>query len=249
MSEIRRWLETGHTRPEVLELLREARPPIPLDTATRARSRQRVAALHALPAAAGIVLWFKSVALGAVLGGTATAAILIPKWRTDSVVQTPAPQPITPARASQPRQRKATPPQEAPPTPEASSRTPASQLPAVNPTYSGVASQLPGPSAPNELAREIQLLERARQLLAVNPMLALDTLDEHRREFGSGTLVLEREFLMIETLWRLGRLEEARARATRLRQRAPGSLYERRLSQLLGDSEDPAPTPVEAPGP
>ena len=61
------------------------------------------------------------------------------------------------------------------------------------------------------------------------------TLEEHRVEFGSGTLVLERQFLEVEALLRLGRRDQAIARAADLRARAPGSLYERRLTQLLGN--------------
>jgi hypothetical protein len=95
----------------------------------------------------------------------------------------------------------------------------------------------PAASAPfnDDLSREIQLLERARQLLPVAPNRALSTLQEHQREFGNGTLVLERQFLEIEALLRLGQRDAARARAAALRARAPGSLYERRLAQLLGD--------------
>jgi hypothetical protein len=90
----------------------------------------------------------------------------------------------------------------------------------------------------DDLSREIQLLERARQLLPVDSNRALSTLHEHQKEFGNGTLVLERQFLEIEALLRLGQRDAARARAAALRARAPGSLYERRLAQLLGDEPE-----------
>jgi hypothetical protein len=72
----------------------------------------------------------------------------------------------------------------------------------------------------------------------VDPNRALSTLHEHQREFGKGTLVLERDFLEVEALLRLGRRSTARARAAELRARAPGSLYERRLAQLLGNENE-----------
>jgi hypothetical protein len=242
MTEIRRWLETGEARPEVLDLLGRARLPLPLDARTRARSRRRIAALGALPAAAGTFLWIKSVALGAVLGGAATAAVLVPKWRSDSEQEVPATRVVAPVSHRRPSQMQVAPPAESAPVSAVSSREPVRLIPQANASIAAGAAPPLGSSVPNDLAREIQLLERARQLLNVNPGLALETLNEHRREFGTATLVLEREFLMVETLWRLGRPTEARARAAELRRRAPGSLYERRLAQLLGGSAEPPPS-------
>lgn len=239
MTEIRRWLETGEARPEVLDLLGRARPPLALDARTRARSRRRIAALGALPAAAGTFLWIKSVALGAILGGAATAAVLVPKWRSDTASEVPATRVVVPVSQECSNRMRSTPPSESLRAPNIPSREPVRQLPAANAVNSGGAAPPLGSSVTDDLAREIQLLERARQLLAVNPGLALETLDEHQREFATATLILEREFLMVETLWRLGRSTEARDRAAALRRRAPGSLYERRLSQLLGPAEPP----------
>jgi hypothetical protein len=85
-----------------------------------------------------------------------------------------------------------------------------------------------------ELASEARLLERARSALTTDPLRALELLDQHRREFRQGELELEREFLAVESLVRLGRIDEAEQRAAVVRQLAPASLYEQRLGKLVG---------------
>ena len=237
MTNMQRWLESEQAPPGVAELLAAARPPRPLDAAVRARSRRRLVAMTALPAAASVVFWIKSVALGAVLGSVVTAAVVVPKWHAAAV-----PSAATPAiRTNKSKRAVQRAPQPAPvieAAPEAS--TAASATPAVTAAPNiGNSNRLlpvvPQEPADDRLGREIQLLERARRLLSVDPNRAMATLEEHRVEFGSGTLVLERQFLEVEALLRLGRRDQAIARAADLRARAPGSLYERRLTQLLGN--------------
>jgi hypothetical protein len=81
------------------------------------------------------------------------------------------------------------------------------------------------------------MLEMARGALASSPAEALAIADEHAVRFPRGQLGAEREFIAIDALMRLGRTGEAARRAEpRLRQ-APGSLYARRLRQLLGGEE------------
>lgn len=234
MTEPQRWLESGHAPEGVANLLAAARAPRPLDEVTRTRSRRKLAAMTAIPAAAGVVFWIKSVALGAVLGSVVTVAVVAPRWHAQQSpsIAAPAPRPKNVGHAAV---RAIEPPvAEEQPAPSAT--------PSAAPSITvGTANANPNRAAPagvavenDSLDREIQLLERARQLLDVNPVRAMATLDEHRREFGSGTLVLERQFLEVEVLLRLGRRDQALARAADLRARAPGSLYERRLSQLLG---------------
>ena len=237
MTGTQRWLDSGQTSPEVLELLKAARPPSALDAATRARSRRRVAAMTAIPVAAGLTFWFKSVALGAILGSAVTAAIVVPHW-SDKPQSRPAPSAVKAAP-----EHKSSP--VAPAAPAITDEVvefqnptlPKESSPRTSTTTATVGKVAPAASAPfnDDLSREIQLLERARQLLPVDPNRALSTLHEHQKEFGNGTLVLERQFLEIEALVRLGQRDAARARAAALRARAPGSLYERRLAQLLGD--------------
>lgn len=242
MTVTRRWLDSGQAAPEVLELLKAARPPAALDSATRARSRRRLAAATALPVAVGVSFWLKSVALGAVLGSAVTVAIVVPDWGeapqnqsgvpgastiTHGIRRTsnaPASSPAVSAVAVSPLEDDAGSP---------------SAMRAPSATSGGASALKTTPAAPaafnDDLGREIQLLERARQLLTVDPGRALATLNEHEREFGRGTLGLERQFLEIEALLRLGERDVATQRAATLRARAPGSLYERRLKQLLGD--------------
>jgi hypothetical protein len=236
MTNMQRWLESEQAPQGVAELLAAARPPRPLDAVTRARSRRRLATMTALPAAASVVFWIKSVALGAVLGSVVTAVVVVPKWHATAVPSAVAPVTQT-NRAGRAAQRA---PEQAPVevVPEASAAPSATSAASAAPIIGNSNRTLPTPSEQaidDRLGREIQLLERARQLLSVDPNRAMATLDEHRLEFGSGTLMLERQFLEVEALLRLGRRDQAIARAADLRARAPGSLYERRLSHLLGN--------------
>jgi hypothetical protein len=91
----------------------------------------------------------------------------------------------------------------------------------------------PSPRAPDSLAEEAALLERARGALASSPGEALARTEEHAARFPSGKLGMERELVAIDALRRLGRRAEARTRAESLLERAHGGLYEPRLRQLL----------------
>jgi hypothetical protein len=237
MTDMQRWLDSGQVQEDVLRRLKAARPLLPLDPMTKARSRRRLVVMTAVPVAASLMFWIKSVALGAVLGSAVTVAIVVPKWQ----------QLLRPNLASHAvpsvSGSKASPRNVASPALIAPDESPL--VPQAAPSNAGMAATNAPKSVPttpansaDPLGREIQLLERARRLIAVDPSRALDTLHEHQREFGNGTLVLERQFLEVEALLRLGRRSEARAQAAVLKQNAPGSLYERRLSQLLdGTSE------------
>jgi hypothetical protein len=94
-------------------------------------------------------------------------------------------------------------------------------------------------SADGGLSMELALLESARAELERRPGASLSLLARHEREFPRGALALEREFLKVSALIRLGRRGEAEAHASALRARSPGSLYERRLDALLGDAGAP----------
>jgi len=99
--------------------------------------------------------------------------------------------------------------------------------PAAVPT----ASLAPDP-AESERA-EVALLDRAQSSLPASPADALARCDEHGRRFATGTLVQEREVLAIDALLRLGRRDEAEARAARFRQSFPRSGHLRRVEALL----------------
>ena len=237
MTDMQRWLDSEQVQEDVLRRLKAARPLLPLDPITKARSRRRLVVMTAVPVAASLMFWIKSVALGAVLGSAVTVAIVVPKWQQLLGPRLPA-HPVATASGS-----KASPqnvPAPALITPEESPVEPQTA-----PSIAGQAAANAPKSAPaapansaDPLGREIQLLERARRLISVDPSRALDTLHEHQREFGNGTLVLARQFLEVEALLRLGRRDEARARAAILKQNAPGSLYERRLRQLLDGASE-----------
>ncbi len=235
MTELRRWLDTGSAPPDVLDLLKDARPPSPLDAATRTRSRVRLGGLPALPAAAGVMFWIKGAALGAILGGAVAAFVFLPVRRSESnlkgpdvpalksVVQDPA--------LTNPNQEKS----DAGTLTDTPLPSPVVSAAAAVPTHAAYVAPAGNSASPANLARETQLLERARQLLGSSPGRALGELAQHQREFPNGALQLEREFLAVDALLRLGRRAEARKRADRLRASAPGSIYERRISQLFGD--------------
>jgi hypothetical protein len=93
------------------------------------------------------------------------------------------------------------------------------------------------PLPADALTREIGLVDAARRDVAAAPAQALAAADAHRRAFPDGQLAAEREFLAIEALRRLGRLDEARQRARALEARYPSSSYAARAARLL----QPAP--------
>jgi outer membrane protein assembly factor BamD (BamD/ComL family) len=86
----------------------------------------------------------------------------------------------------------------------------------------------PPPSAPPHdyaLAEEARLLESARDAIARHDADgALAAALAHERRFPAGQLQTQREVLFVQALVLAGRTDEARARATRFRQRFPDSI-------------------------
>jgi hypothetical protein len=80
---------------------------------------------------------------------------------------------------------------------------------------------------------EVELIGQARARMRSAPAEALTLVAEHARLFPSGVLVQERELIAIESLERLGRTAEAKARAQRFATRFPGSAHLPRLKRLL----------------
>ena len=222
MNEPRRLLDDGTAYPELVRLLSAARAPRPLDPSTFERSRNRVVALGSLPAALGVLVWVKHAALGAVLGVAVAVAATAPRFLSQSEEPGPAPPaPGLPAVSA-----------EAPPgvTPD-----PVALEPSVESSREPPAPAAPS-TGPGGLAEELALLEAARAELDRRPGSALSLLARHEREFPRGTLAVEREFLTVSALVRLGRRREAETQAAALRARSPGSLYEQRLDAILGDA-------------
>jgi len=243
MSAPRRWLESEEASAEALELLRAGRPPQRMDDAVRRRSRQRVVGLAVMPAAAaGLLASWSQLALGALLGTAGTVAVMSALSVVGAPATTPPRASVTPPSAA-PSLRPRTPPsrpvplgadadagssERSAPTPPSNGRVPV--------TGSKLAASEAPPLAPagDGLPQEIQLLEEARSQLGREPAQAERILLEHARRFPRGQLRVEREFLLIDALVRLGRKSEAEARARVLEGQAPTSLYGERLDQILG---------------
>lgn len=253
MMDRRRWLDSGEASPEALALLREARGSAPLDAATRARSRRRLVAVTGVAAGSSVLLFLQHLAFGAIVGVSALAvagatgvidvtkraeapkAVSAPSPRSArSVANTPKPAEAVPTGASEPQAAA-----------QSAAEDKAEAAPPTSPRGSARVreSLVPVPAAPSasahhgaaDLAREARLLDRARGLAQSEPAAALKELSRHEKEFGSGALRLEREFLKVTALVRQGRRAEAREHARRLRELAPGSLYEERLRVLLAE--------------
>jgi outer membrane protein assembly factor BamD (BamD/ComL family) len=69
--------------------------------------------------------------------------------------------------------------------------------------------------------------------LASAPSSALAQCDEHARLYPHGSLADDREVIAIDALVRLGRRDDAEARAARFRAVHPGSPSMRRLDRIL----------------
>lgn len=203
-----------------------------MSTASRARSALRLQQALALPAAAGRPLWLKgAAAMGvAVVGFVVTHAIVAPGRhesvpvapQTSSTVEDPAPT------------TQETPTAEAiPPAAAEESTGSSAAVPAPAPVFKPPRTETAPAAEVDSLAREAQMLHRARSLLDSDPKGALALLDAHEAQFPSGHLALERELIAVDALRRLQRIPQARARAQALLGRASGTLYEERVRGIV----------------
>lgn len=85
----------------------------------------------------------------------------------------------------------------------------------------------------NPLLEEAELVDLARAKLGSEPLSSLSLLQTHARRFPGGQLATEREYLMIDALLRLGRTDEARARAQAFSARHPNHPYGQALSKKI----------------
>jgi TolA-binding protein len=92
-------------------------------------------------------------------------------------------------------------------------------------------------STNDTLAREIPLIDAGRSELAATPSRALATLEIHRREFPRGQLAAEREFLAVQALVQMNRIEDAKRRAEELATRFPASSYAARAKRSIREVE------------
>lgn len=87
------------------------------------------------------------------------------------------------------------------------------------------------PQAPNQPS-DVELLQQARALLGTSPSEALALAREHGARFPSSAFAQEREMIAITALVRLGRHQEAQARAEHFRRTYPTSAHLRQLEKL-----------------
>ena len=115
------------------------------------------------------------------------------------------------------------------PTPTATATATATASPSATPTPTPSATASPTPPSPSE----VTLLQRAQDTLSTNPALALADCDDLAKRFPHGLLDQEREVLAIDALVRLGRRDDANARASRFAATYPTSPDRRRIDAIL----------------
>ncbi len=93
----------------------------------------------------------------------------------------------------------------------------------------------PAPSVPNAalLDDEATLLRGAKQAMTTTAQRAVDLTLKHERDYPEGTLREEREALLIEAMWRIGRAKDAERRFAAFQKRYPHSPYARRIASWL----------------
>jgi hypothetical protein len=145
------------------------------------------------------------------------------------------PEPTPQLEAAPPTPTVAAEPSTAPPAVEPPPTSPES--PSLSPTATRRKhpEALPRePSIETSLARERELIERARaELRAGRAADALSALRVHEREFPNGVLLEERLGLQIEVLAARGETAAARQRAAEFRSRFPGSPLQSALDSAL----------------
>lgn len=244
MSDPVRWRSASSDAPGgARELLQAARPVPPIPPGVRAASADAVRSL-AQTGAPSTVIGAASVKLGGSVVAALAAASLwwaLSRSPSDAPIPAPAAAPIAaPEERPTPPAAPAAPaaPQvaDAPATPPAPAR-PARPAPPRPPPPAAIevvpAPPAPSPPAVDTLAREAALLESARSSLTTDPERALAEIARHRAEFPQGQLSAEREILGIDALGRLGRHEEARARAETFLATSPQIVLKERVERIM----------------
>ncbi|WP_437736508.1 hypothetical protein [Sorangium sp. So ce1335] len=245
MSDPKRWILDGGGAPQgARELLLAASRPRPMTSAEFARTAARVAPLGTASAGAGATLpmWVKGifVAVGVGLGGAGLYLALDDGQRAGAPAATPPQLVNLPLEeliqrgggvAAAPAEPVAAP--EAAPAPEPArpaASVPRRELPRnTRPAAPAAAAA----SDSDELLRESKLIDTARAAAAQDPDAALAAVREHQREFPGGRLAEEREYVAIRALMRLGRVDEARARAASFLARYPSTPYAERVHRAV----------------
>ncbi|WP_437930242.1 hypothetical protein WMF37_13750 [Sorangium sp. So ce291] len=243
MSDPKRWIQDSGGAPQgARELLLAASRPRPMTSAELARTAARVAPLGtAASAGTTLPMWVKGlfIAVGLGLGGAGLYATL--DGGPGGAASTAAPLVLTdlPLEQLLSRSHGGVPvaaPAQAAPAPEVEAPRPAAP-PARREAPRNTRPAAPAPAAPvdsDELLRESNLIDRARAAATQNPEAALSAVGEHQREFPAGRLAEEREYVAIRALMRLGRVDEARARADAFLARYPSTSYADRVHRAVG---------------
>lgn len=85
---------------------------------------------------------------------------------------------------------------------------------------------------PSSLEDEVNHLQQAMKVLWNDPNRALRICNESASLYPNGPLAQERDFLTIQVLRRLGRMDEAKARAASFDLSHPDSIYHSRVHEL-----------------
>jgi hypothetical protein len=252
MKEPQRWCDDPAASLELRELLGHAPRAQALDANTRLRMARRLSRYLTVPLVLTSWLTIKTAAasLAITAGAVTLGAVVVHEVRVLGQLETPLPAVTSSVRPSgrEPavaQVRELTPGtekpvsvasahfpdlDELPSAPTVASANPRSRgvVPAVG-AVSAAKPQLDAPTDP--LRTEAAMLEMARRALVSSPSEALAIAEEHRTQFPSGKLGLERELIRVDALLRLGRRSEAQALAQNLRKR--GGLYSERVNRLL----------------
>jgi hypothetical protein len=173
---------------------------------------------------AAVAKTFAAVALATVLGVTATHFLTTPSTKTAPPPATVSATTAAPTTASAPPLLERPEPSAAP---AVSAPPPAPKLVARPSPVPSVAASASDPDA------EVGLLQRAQDALSSDPARSLALASEHARRFPKGMLAEEREVLAIEALMKLGRSDEANARASRFRATYPSSTHLPRIESVV----------------
>ncbi len=258
MSDPVRWRDGGGPC-EARELLTRAPRPRPMNPAERTHHGKWIARLALLPAAASVAaLWVKVVvaAVGVSVASVAVVHKAAPEWLDDVVetVKHPGAR-KTKTKPSGPSHTLTVPQTVQSSSPVVLSPDDQRPEPATppEPTATGSAYAAPPRATPaprritvpsaerpshdntstlgNSLQDEARLLDNARRLLESNPQLALRLLEQSTTRANGSGLGEEREFLMIQALYRVGRAGESLHRATHYVHRNPYGFYAERLTR------------------
>ncbi|WP_437817732.1 hypothetical protein [Sorangium sp. So ce1078] len=251
MSDPKRWNQEGGDAPlGARELLLAASRPRPMTSAEFARTAARVAPLGTTAGAGATVpMWIKGIFLAVGLGAggaglyatldegrSAAASVAPPSLLTDL----PLEQLFSSARGGVPAATPAPPPAAEAPPPAAEAPPPAA--PAARrdaPRNTRPVAPAPAPEATaavdnDDLVRESNLVDQSRAALTQDdPGAALAALDRHQTDFPKGRLAEEREYIAIRALMRLGRADEARARAAAFFARYPSSSFTESVRRMV----------------